>query len=466
MPLTEQRKQKFNKLLRESRLRVLLRNGFYGNLLMHVKFVLDEEMPDMAAVGKNNKEEKTIFLNPDQIENLSEKELDLVLMHEIAHLALKHDQRRKELINKEIYDLACDIVVNSYLLNEYDNDEQFLILNGKVLRHKVPSGKEGSEYSAEEVYEMLNTDFNSDETGFEETNESDPSGDDLDNCNTSNDDYDSKEDEAEDNVESSNDDSESGEDDLEGDGNKDTENSGSKSGRSNGFDSHEKWDQSPIDLSDLDFNEVIDETCKAVQRWNPDNLYGIIPQQVYREFLELWEPKLDWRTLLNNFIQEEINDYSFTPPDRRFSDSDFFLPEFNDSEQQVKNILFMIDTSGSMSDEDITEAYFEIKGAIEQFNGKLEGWLGFFDAEVAGVKPFVDEEEFRMIKAEGGGGTSFICIFKYIEDNMQDYDINAIIILTDGYAPYPKKERAKGIPVLWIINNEESNPPWGKIARI
>ena len=94
MPLTEQRKQKFNKLLRESRLRVLLRNGFYGNLLMHVKFVLDEEMPDMAAVGKNNKEEKTIFLNPDQIENLSEKELDLVLMHEIAHLALKHDQRR------------------------------------------------------------------------------------------------------------------------------------------------------------------------------------------------------------------------------------------------------------------------------------------------------------------------------------------------------------------------------------
>lgn len=45
---------------------------------------------------------------------------------------------------------------------------------------------------------------------------------------------------------------------------------------------------------------------------------------------ELRKPQTDWRKILNDFIQEEIVDYSFTPPDRRFDDSPFFLPDFND----------------------------------------------------------------------------------------------------------------------------------------
>lgn len=26
--------------------------------------------------------------------------------------------------------------------------------------------------------------------------------------------------------------------------------------------------------------------------------------------------------------------------------------------------------------------------------------------------------------------------------------------------------KIEGIPVLWLLNNEEVNPPWGKVARI
>ena len=42
----------------------------------------------------------------------------------------------------------------------------------------------------------------------------------------------------------------------------------------------------------------------------------------------------------------------------------------------------------------------------------------------------------------------------------------SIIILTDGYSPVPPKSAAMGIPVLWLINNTEVDPPWGKVARI
>lgn len=42
----------------------------------------------------------------------------------------------------------------------------------------------------------------------------------------------------------------------------------------------------------------------------------------------------------------------------------------------------------------------------------------------------------------------------------------SIVIMTDGYANFPKEGIANGIPVLWIIDNEKVTPPWGKIARI
>ena len=86
----------------------------------------------------------------------------------------------------------------------------------------------------------------------------------------------------------------------------------------------------------------------------------------------------------------------------------------------------------------------------------------FFDA----ILPFEDEDEFKIIRPKGGGGTSFHIIFEYVEKFMQDELPVSIVILTDGFAPWPEEAAALGIPVLWIINNEEAQPPWGKVARL
>lgn len=126
----------------------------------------------------------------------------------------------------------------------------------------------------------------------------------------------------------------------------------------------------------------------------------------------------------------------------------------------------MIDTSGSMSDEMITAAYSEVKGAIDQFDGKLTGWLGFFDAAIIEPKPFANENEFAVIKPTGGGGTDFQIIFEYVHVHMQDKLPICIIILTDGFAPFPEEKLTMGIPVLWLLNNDKVDPPWGKVTRI
>ena len=81
-------------------------------------------------------------------------------------------------------------------------------------------------------------------------------------------------------------------------------------------------------------------------------------------------------------------------------------------------------------------------------------------------KPFSSLEEFLVIKPAGGGGTDFQIIFEYVARYMETDPPKYIVILTDGLTPYPKEELADNIPVLWLINNDDVTPPWGKIARI
>ena len=242
----------------------------------------------------------------------------------------------------------------------------------------------------------------------------------------------------------------------------------------NEFDDHSFWDVSDeLSNEQKEENEIwttrmVDATeiAEQISIEFGSTGRGLTPLAAERVIKELKEVQTDWRTVLENFIQEEINDYSFSPPDRRFEDSPFFLPDFNEKDERIEDILFMIDTSGSMSDDQITTAYSEIKGAIDQFDGKLKGWLGFFDAVVVKPQEFENEDEFKIIRPAGGGGTSFDIIFEYVQNEMRDKPPASIIILTDGYAPFPDEKEAMGIPVLWIINNEDAQPPWGKVTRI
>ena len=75
-------------------------------------------------------------------------------------------------------------------------------------------------------------------------------------------------------------------------------------------------------------------------------------------------------------------------------------------------------------------------------------------------------DEFKIIRPQGGGGTRFDSIFDYVNEKMVDNPPVSIVILTDGEAPFPDEKVTNSIPVLWIINNEEVTPPFGKIARI
>ncbi|MBE6807656.1 MAG: hypothetical protein E7527_06615 [Ruminococcaceae bacterium] len=416
MALSEDKVRGYIRRLLLSRMRILCNHGFFGLLLMHMVYSIDENAPTAYTDGVR------IAFGPKFLEELSDQELDFVMMHEIMHVVLQHCLRTGER-DPESFNVACDIVVNSNILLENKMNRNSITLRkyGQSM-HLAPDGKEGYEYTAEQVYEML-------PAGKKKSGKGPP---------------------------------------LAGSGKgRGKKQLGKRGDEGAIWDDHSHWGEYEEDdtLRDV-WVKRFEDAAEAISVRDPTNTRGLMPLFAQRLLEQLHKPQTDWRTILTDFIQEEVVDYSFTPPDRRFDDSPFFLPDFNGKEDMVEDILFMVDTSGSMSDKMITAAYSEIKGAIDQFDGKLKGWLGFFDAAIIEPKPFENEEEFRVIRPAGGGGTDFQIIFEYVHRHMQDKPPASIVILTDGYAPFPQEKLAGGIPVLWLLNNDRVDPPWGKVARI
>lgn len=175
--------------------------------------------------------------------------------------------------------------------------------------------------------------------------------------------------------------------------------------------------------------------------------------------------KINWKDELREYIINDISDYSFSPPDKRYIDTDFFLPAFNDETENLENILFMIDISRSMNDEIINDVFNEVKNVKDQFRGKVDGYVGWFDTYVRDVKSIDDIFKIESLQRQNIAGTSFVDIFKYKRDILGYIDFKAIIILTDGYGEFPSMKLVGDTPVIWVLTKENNKTPFGKIVR-
>jgi len=305
--------------------------------------------------------------------------------------------------NNSLFNVACDIVVNAVIMQELGLTKPLSLAQHGEVMWKTPSGKSGHLYTAEEVYQELLEKFVC-EAGGQACNLDDHS---------------------------------------------------MWPGEEDGFFNQAKCRQRVMAAAEAACKDELGKESSSV------------PLIIKKMLSALREPQIDWRTVLNDFVQEETTDYTFVPPDRRMHELDFFLPDFNEKDFAVKNLLFYIDTSGSINNEEIAAAYAEIAGALEQFNGRLEGRLSFFDTKVSAPAAFSDVDEVLNIKPRGGGGTCFHVVMQHLDEIVINREPPACaIILTDGFAEFPPAAPAHGVSVLWVINNNKRTPPWGRTARI
>ena len=90
MEISEAFKKEFIKKLLFSRTRLLCSHPFFGLLLMNMRFSLDAELQTAATDGEY------IYFGAKFLSELSDDELDFILMHEILHVALGHCFRGEE----------------------------------------------------------------------------------------------------------------------------------------------------------------------------------------------------------------------------------------------------------------------------------------------------------------------------------------------------------------------------------
>ena len=419
---------------------------FFSVLMLQLGFYeqTDEMNPTMCTDGTH------IYYNRKFTDSLSYEECAFVIVHEVMHCALGHLWRRGKREHK-LWNIATDFAING-IIYEVDKaisqkDHHFrLKMHKGMLFEKDFLGK-----PAEEIYNiLLKQNPNQQQTisngGGQQgkcTQQQNGSGGNNSMPNKRK--------------------QQGG-----GGGGSQKKQGGQVTYNGNGYNAptnHESWkkedesseehkrkQQTKWDGNLMSAAEQIDKSC------------GSGSLGLERALESIRNPQKDWRILLHEFIQEDVNDYSLMPPDHRY-EGEFFLFDFNDTIEVVNDILFFVDTSGSMGEKEIQMCYSEIQGAINQFSKHLHGTLLFFDHDVSSKYYNFDDHDGDISKLipYGGGGTSYECIFKFIRKNREKFDnINGVIILTDGYCEYPQEEITDGVPILWVYTTPNNEPPFGR----
>ncbi len=135
--------------LQAIRVKMQREQPFYAVLLMQLKYAVDVTTPTLYTDARR------IAFNPFFIAELNETELRFALMHEVMHVALGHCFVEREEYNHLLFNIACDIVVNSNILYSFGMNRDSICIGGEETMHLVPNGDEGYLYDVHEVYAML-----------------------------------------------------------------------------------------------------------------------------------------------------------------------------------------------------------------------------------------------------------------------------------------------------------------------
>lgn len=307
MKMTNQRISRLRNKIIDSRTRLMEENPFFSLLLMHLKFYATNEINTASTDGEN------IFFSPGYIDKLYGYEVDYLLCHLIMHIVFDDISRENDL-EGNTYHHACDIVNNDVLSRCGYAKKRYPHL-GEIQR-KIPFERCTDEIDANMVYAslmykmewfpenvirrlMIDTDafWNKEYFDYEEMILiSEPDKDYLgygEKC--------SYREVKEDN-------------DVEG-------NLDDKEGNDGG-----EGKKKVIKKGKGKLSGVVQSVLKLMQdEIGAGKLAGTESLLSARELIKVKKPKTDWRTLLDSFIQEEVCDYSFSPPDRRYTDSPFFF---------------------------------------------------------------------------------------------------------------------------------------------
>ena len=196
------------------------------------------------------------------------------------------------------------------------------------------------------------------------------------------------------------------------------------------------------------------------------NVPGSIAGEFWEE-IELAEGlAVPWHHVLNRWLSDRVKtDWRSIPFSKRHIWRGIYTPSVG--VETPSELVFAVDTSGSMDDKTISRIEAEVISFRSQFGCRFHHLQ--FDAAIQSVESFDAGDSVipgSNAKVFGRGGTSFIPVFEWID---REYlSPNAVVIIaTDGYGTFPTKLPTQN--VVWLVTRRGSSEggfPFGMVVRM
>ncbi|HHJ16155.1 MAG TPA: hypothetical protein ENJ80_05600 [Gammaproteobacteria bacterium] len=392
--------------LSAARTRLILDKPFLGALVLRLP--IKAAKPERCrTIGTDV---RALYYNPEYIRGLSLDQTQFVLAHEALHCALSHFARREHRV-KQRWDIACDLAINPLLIKDGLKPPPGVLLK---------SGFE--DMMAEEIYPFIEEDTpeeTHDDHFYDQENSSQGSS---------------------------------------GGGSGDEGDSAGGGAGSNDGDPQQSGD-APRPLSETEQQQLSVQWRQRLAGAAQQAMQaGKLGASMARLVEHLLQPQLPWRMLLARYMTAVArDDYSYQRPSRR--EGNAILPTLKSTQVDVVVIL---DTSGSIHDNELREFVSEIDAIKGQMRARLT--LHACDAQLCRNGPWCFEpwEAFSMPDTiYGQGGTRFTPAFEWLENIERQPDL--VVYFTDAEGEFPATEPA--FPVLWLVKGR-AKVPWGQRIQL
>lgn len=340
---------------------------------------------------------KTIFYDPHWACSLTRDELKGVICHEVLHCVCKHHTRRGARDPKK-WNIAADLSINPIL-----KEACFTLPKGGCWPGQHPFEGFPTGLMVEQYYKLLEEQENEENTpgrpGDKDKSEIDPGG------------YGS-------------------------------------------VCEPEAGPNTTCEENEAEWDVMLSQAEQAVRS------RGELPVGLARLVSSQLKPKVSWRDVLREFIRSlSKNDFSWSPPNRRFIWQGIYLPGMRSEE--LGEVVIAIDTSSSIGKKQLDMFATECQAVLETYT--CTATILYHDSIVQHEQHWSSIDGPLKLEPKGGGGTSHRCIFERVEQ-MSEPPV-CIIALTDLYTEFPLVH--PNVPTLWaVIGNPLPVTPFGRVLVI
>lgn len=246
----------------------------------------------------------------------------------------------------------------------------------------------------------------------------------------------------------------------EGEGDGDGEGSGASNdiGKAEGFDQHMTPTAAEAAQAQADNGYAVQRALEQAKAC------GSMPGNIGRVVDEMLEGQVPWHKYVRQLVRavNGRDENSWTRLHRRrLAGSPMMIAPARRS-FGAELVVVGFDTSGSMSDREITACFSELPGILKDLKPRRLLLLPC-DARISEVieineyDTMLDEARKRL---GGGGGTSFAPVFDYVKENRLSPDL--LIYLTDMECSFPAQP---DYPTIWVATTDIV-APWGDTVRL